>query len=82
MKIYRANVAFNEGNDVFWHTNKRDAWRETKESRDYARELECDNWKTRNSYGMYYVQCYDFPTTKKELVEFLNSRDIFKTDNG
>ena len=77
MKIYRANHDCPDFvHVVSWHTSKSEAWKATKETRAAARRMGV-------LYGLeHYVQCYDFPTTKKELGEFLNSRDIFKTDNG
>ena len=77
MKIYRANHDCPDFvHVVSWHTSKNEAWKATKETRAAAR-------RAGHLYGPEsYVVCYDFPTTKKELVEFLNSRDIFKTDNG
>ena len=77
MKIYRANHDCPELVAVVsWHTSKSETWKATKETRAADR-------REGYLYGPEsYVVCYDFPTTKKELVEFLNSRDIFKTDNG
>ena len=77
MKIYRANHDCPDFVHVgSWHTSKNEAWKATKETR-------AEDRRAGNLYGPEsYVVCYDFPTTKKELVEFLNSRDIFKTDNG
>ena len=72
MKIYRCNFYCPVmGNTISWHSSRKSA-------EDELRSLQLQ--RAEPPVGPEGIECVDFPTRKKDVIQWLNSN--LKSDNG